>query len=202
MEGWASDDENSFLFVNCNDDWDKGQDHYVFTPNGAYYFFIKSHKDYKGGFEPTQFRLSLENKTYYFKSNCVGGMGDLYDSSGKNLSQFKSTPEDATIDPSIKNLAINYYMKTLTGKGDVNSAIQALPLPTDRVEKAQACIQKRIFDLSRSLSNVYDARRKYRQVSNEVLSQYRNRLQTVFSTASCSVDAKVLDTLTTYLNML
>ena len=76
IEGWSSDDENSFLFLTCDDDLAKGKDHYVFTANGIYYYFIKAHKDYKGGLEPTQFRLSIENATYYLRTNIVAGMGN------------------------------------------------------------------------------------------------------------------------------
>ena len=188
---WASDDENSNYFLNCDDDYDKGQDHYVFTPNGVYYFFIKYHKDYKGGFEGTQFRLSLENKTYYFKSNIAGGMGQLFDHSGKNLSIRDSESENARIDVSAKNPVINYYMKTLTGKSDAKSAIIATPATGERLLKAQACIQNQITELSTSLVKVYRHRLDYQQVSLETLVEYEAFAEKALSHPSCASDPKI-----------
>jgi len=190
---WASDDENSMYFLNCDDDYDKGQDHYVFTPNGVYYFFIKYHKDYKGGYEGTQFRLNLENNTYYFKANIAGGMGQLFDQTGKNLSTVDLETEHARIDVSPKNPVINYYMKTLTGKSDAKASIIATPATGDRLIKAQSCIQNQITELSTSLVKVYRHRMDYRQVSPEKLVQYKAFAENALSHPACSSDPKIAE---------
>lgn len=198
-EGWSSDDENSFYFLNCDDGPTLGQNHYVFTPNGVYYFFIKPHKDYKGGMEGTQFRLSLENKIYYYKNNIVGGMGDLFDQAGVNLSVRQSTEEDAKMDVSPKNPVINYYMKALTGKGDASAAIEAVVLPADRVEKAQACIRKAILSHGKSLHRVYTHRFEYRQVSSDVLKTYRQFVQGALASPACDADTEIRSQFNTFI---
>lgn len=201
-EGWSSDDEKSFLFLNCDDDYVKGEDHYVFTPNGVYYFYIKAHKDYKGGFEGTQFRLSLENKTYYFKSNIVAGMGNLYDQTGNNLSASSSVtdPDSKKIDPSSKNVVLNYYMKVITGRPETNASVVAEPVTPERALKAQACIQKRILRLSKSLVDVYNSRSDYRQVDPSTLSTYKAFVQKSLLSPACSSDPALSETLIKMLN--
>ena len=203
-EGWSSDDENSFLFLNCDDDYTKGEDHYVFTPTGVYYFYIKAHKDYKGGLEGTQFRLRLENKTYYFKSNIVAGMGNLYDQSGNNLSASSSAldPDNKKIDPSSKNLVLNYYMKVITGKPDTNASVVAESVTAERALKAQACIQNRIIKLSESLVDVYNSRSDYRQVDASTLSTYKTFVQKSLLSPACSSDPSLSEQLTKLLNKL
>lgn len=190
---WSSENEDSFYFLNCLEDYDKGQDIYVYTPKGVYYFFVKSHKPYKGGLEATQFRLSLENETYYFKANIVGGLGNLYDRNGSNLRSDTYDPEDLKLDVSQKNPALIHYMKVITGSADPKSAVVAAPATGERLLKAQACIRTQVMKLSSDLVGVYLHRVKYKQVPPETLATYKAYAETVLTHPACSMDAVVAD---------
>ena len=186
--GWSSNDENSFYFLTCDDNYDLGDDQYVFTPNGVYYFFLKQHKDYKGGMEPTQFRLSIENKTYYFMTDIVSGMGELFDETGKNLDTSATGSAQTTYDVTSKNLALNYYMKTLVGKSDPKATVVALPVSNDRIEKAQSCIRKQLFQLGSSLQDVFTFRRDHGSIPEAYIQPYRTAVLNDLSAPACSVD--------------
>ncbi len=188
FEGFTSEREDSMYFITCNDNDAIGKDHYILTENGAYYLFEKNHNDYQGGAYPTLYRFTLEKDTYYFKSNIVGEMGDVFDDQGRNL--FKSpTTGEKTIDVSQKNKALTYYMKTLTGKTDSKAALKALPLTPERTPILQSCLRKKLNHLGTSLYRVYWARFRDIDTDMDDLKKYRETTVKALSEPACYADS-------------
>ena len=190
---WASDDQDSFYYLNCNDDINKGEDYYIITPNGVYSYSIKPHKDYKGGAYGALYRVKIENRNYYFSADITNSLGGLYDESGNNLSCSVTNPDYSNIDPSSKNPVLAFYMKVITGSSDPTSAVLAEPATGDRLEKAAACMEGKINKLAESLAMVYEYRVKYKQVPPETLVIYRATLENALKTPECSVSKNVSD---------
>jgi len=189
-EGFTSENDNSMYFITCDSNYSQGRDHYILTENGAYHLFEKAHKDYQGGMVPTQYRFTLEKNTFYFKSNIVGEMGDVFDDQGINL--FKSpTTGEKRIDISAKNKALTYYMKTLTGSPDPKAALKATPLTPERTTILQSCLRKKLSYLGTSLSRVYLAR--FRDIDTEIdeLARYRATAVKALSEPACYSDSEL-----------
>lgn len=189
-EGFTSDQADSMYFITCDSNYSQGRDHYILTENGAYHLFEKAHKDYQGGMVPTQYRFTLEKNTFYFKSNIVGEMGDVFDDQGINL--FKSpTTGEKKIDISTKNKALMYYLKTLTGSTDLKAALKATPLTPERTSILQSCLRKKLNYLGSSLQRVYLAR--FRDIDTEVdeLAQYRSNTIKALSEPACYTDSEL-----------
>ncbi len=192
---WGSDDQDSIYYLNCNDDVSRatGEDYYIITPSGVYYYFIKPHKDYKGGAYGALYRVKIENRNYYFSADITNSLGGLYDESGNNLSCSVTDPDYSNIDPSSKNPVLAFYMKVITGSSDPKSAVLAEPATGDRLEKAAACMESKINKLAESLAMVYEYRVKYRQVPPETLVVYKATLENALKTPECSVNKNVAD---------
>ena len=189
-EGFTSESEDSMYFITCDSNYSAGRDHYILNENGAYHLFEKSHKDYQGGMVQTQYRFTLENNTFYFKSNIVGEMGDIFDDQGKNLFQNPITGE-SKIDVSQKNKALTYYMKTLTGSGDPKAALKAHPLTPERTSILQVCLRKKLNHLGSSLQRIYMARFRDIDTTVDELVKYRETTIKALSEPACYADPEL-----------
>ena len=189
-EGFPSDDDESMYFITCDDNYNLGRNHYILMTNGAYHMFEKTHVDYKGGLEPTLYRFNLENKTFYFRVNIVGEMGDVFNDKGLNLSKAPVTGTP-TIDTSAKNLALKFYMKTLTGRTDSKAALNAEPLSADRYSKLQSCLRKKMNDLGNSLYRTYLARYRDDSIEPSSLAKYRETVATALNHQACRSDEQI-----------
>jgi len=189
-EGFASDTEDSMYFITCDDNPNEGKDHYIFTVNGIWHLFEKAHYDYKGGLEPTTYRFIIGTETFYFRSNIVGEMGDIFNAKGVNLSTAEGI-STAKIDISPKNQALAFYIKTLTGKKDPKGALIAEPISRERTLKLQECVRQKLDYLGTSLAHTYRARADDSSIDPILLAQYRNNVTRALSNQACHTDAEI-----------
>jgi hypothetical protein len=189
-EGFSSEKDDSMYFITCDSDYTKGRDHYILTDQGAYHLFEKSHKDYQGGMIPTHYRFNLNQETYYFKSNIVGEMGDVFDAQGRNLFQKPITGE-TKIDISSKNKALAFYMKTLTGSSDPKAALKASPVTPERNAILQSCLRSKLSYMGNSLQKIYLARFRDIDTDLDELANYRKNTVKALSEPACYSDPEL-----------
>jgi hypothetical protein len=178
-------------FLNCDDNSDLGQDHYVYTPNGVHHLFVKSHKDYKSGLEPTQFRLSIEGKTYYLMTNVVSGMGELYDANGLNLDTTIDDPQRKRLDLIKNKAAIDYYMKVLVGSATPSSTVLAKPAEDKRLIQAEACIRREILKMGDSLAETFKSIYEPWKTPEKTRTERLDQLQEVLRAPACTSDPEI-----------
>lgn len=189
--GWSGPGSDGILFMNCDDNYDLGQDQYVYTPSGVYHFLIKTHRDYKGGMEPTQFRLRIEGKPYYFVSNIAGAMGDLYDSSGKALEPEQYDPADLTYSIAKKKPVLDYYHKVLIGSSAPDAALVARAPDTERLGKAESCLRKEVLQRASDLASTFKIRFAAWKTPEATRKEKLEFLEQIFRHSACTSDPEM-----------
>lgn len=189
-EGFTSEKDDSMYFITCDSNYSQGRDHYILTEKGAYHLFEKSHKDYQGGMIPTHYRFTLDQETYYFKSNIVGEMGDVFDAQGRNLFQ-KPISGETKIDISSKNKALAFYMKTLTGSSDPKASLKASSVTPEQSSILQSCLRKRLSYMGKSLQQIYLARFRDIDTDQNELATYRKNTVKALSEPACYTDQEL-----------
>ncbi len=189
--GWSQPGDQGILFINCDDNYALGQDHYVYTPSGVYHFLLKTHRDYKGGMEPTQFRLRIGDQSYYFVGNIAGAMGVLYDASGKALDQNQYDPADLTYNATKKKPVLDFYHKVLTGSSAPGSAVIARVPDPERLEKAERCIRREVSKRGADLADTFKVRFAAWKTTEATRKEKLAFLENVLRHPACSADPEI-----------